>query len=180
MGGSDDADNLVALTPEEHYLAHLLLVKMYPDNRSLVYAANKMTVGSRYAKRSNKRYGWLKRRYSEVRKKDSIGSGNTQYGTMWITNGIESKKIKKIDPLPKGWKKGRLLKPKAQGPSYNAKWHNERRKSKELYRAFCDGGYDSIRDFANSDECDISHVSVSKRFKNHLNLTIKHGRKHSQ
>lgn len=33
---------------------------------------------------------------------------NSQYGTMWITNGIENRKMKKDDPIPSGWKKGRI------------------------------------------------------------------------
>jgi hypothetical protein len=39
-----------------------------------------------------------------------IGSGNSQYGSMWITNGIENKKIKKVDNIPEGWYKGRIIK----------------------------------------------------------------------
>jgi hypothetical protein len=29
---------------------------------------------------------------------------------MWITNGVESKTIKKIDLIPDGWVKGRIMK----------------------------------------------------------------------
>lgn len=63
MGGTDGTDNLVRLTPEEHYVAHQLLVKIHPENKKLVYAAWAMTHGSR---RSNKKYGWLKRKRSEA------------------------------------------------------------------------------------------------------------------
>lgn len=38
MGGSDDADNLVELTPEEHFTAHLLLMRMYPEHAGLAAA----------------------------------------------------------------------------------------------------------------------------------------------
>ena len=31
LGGTDEATNLVSLTPEEHYLCHLILVKIYPN-----------------------------------------------------------------------------------------------------------------------------------------------------
>jgi len=55
LGGSDDANNLVHLTLEEHYVAHQLLVKIFPGNRSLIYAATMMTMG----RKSNKHYGWL-------------------------------------------------------------------------------------------------------------------------
>jgi hypothetical protein len=37
-----------------------------------------------------------------------VGCKNSQYGTMWITNGQENKKIKKdVDIIPEGWYKGR-------------------------------------------------------------------------
>ena len=48
-----------------------------------------------------------KRKISEANSK-MLGSKNSQYGTMWITNGRENKKIKKeIDIIPEGWYKGR-------------------------------------------------------------------------
>lgn len=37
------------------------------------------------------------------------GKNNSQYGTMWITNGKINKKINNEKPLPKGFKKGRSL-----------------------------------------------------------------------
>jgi hypothetical protein len=41
-------------------------------------------------------------------KENQNGSKNSQYGTMWITNGQENKKIKKeVDIIPEGWYKGR-------------------------------------------------------------------------
>jgi hypothetical protein len=63
MGGDNSPENLVQLTPEEHFLAHLLLVKIHPDNRKLLFAARCMTAGQH--RKSNKLYGWLKRRISE-------------------------------------------------------------------------------------------------------------------
>jgi hypothetical protein len=37
------------------------------------------------------------------------GEKNSQFGTCWITNGIENKKIKKEELIPDGWKKGRIF-----------------------------------------------------------------------
>lgn len=68
LGGSDHYTNLVWLTPEEHYVAHLLLVKMNPGNVKLVYAALMMTAKGTGHRRSNKLYGWIKRKVSEARK----------------------------------------------------------------------------------------------------------------
>lgn len=38
LGGSNDIDNLTRLTYREHYIAHWLLVKMYPKERGINYA----------------------------------------------------------------------------------------------------------------------------------------------
>lgn len=47
----------------------------------------------------------------KMRKSKNQGSKNPQWGTMWITNGKENKKIKKdIDFMPEGWYKGRVTK----------------------------------------------------------------------
>lgn len=107
LGGGDDSNNLVRLTPEEHYTAHLLLSKIYPDNSKLIYAAHMMVTG----RASNKLYGWLRRRYAKVCSESQTGIGNTQYGTRWIHNNItrESKKISKGDALPSGWLEGRVI-----------------------------------------------------------------------
>jgi hypothetical protein len=38
------------------------------------------------------------------------GEKNSQYGSCWITNGFENKKIKRGNNIPDGWKLGRILK----------------------------------------------------------------------
>ncbi len=68
MGGTDDIENLVQLTPEEHYLAHLLLVKIHPGNIKLVTSAMYLTSSPENIPRNNKAYGWLKRKWSEYMK----------------------------------------------------------------------------------------------------------------
>jgi len=67
LDGTDDKENLIDLYPEEHYLAHLLLCKIYPGNQKLLYSAMNMTTGSMInsGKRNNKVYGWLRRQYAE-------------------------------------------------------------------------------------------------------------------
>ena len=71
MGGSDEADNLVDLTPEEHYLCHQLLVKMYPNNPSLIYAVVMMS-GSIRGTVTNKLYSWCKRRAMQPRSERTV------------------------------------------------------------------------------------------------------------
>ena len=46
----------------------------------------------------------------EKTKIHQLGKGNSQYGTMWITNEIISKKIKKGSRIPNNWRAGRVMK----------------------------------------------------------------------
>ena len=107
LGGTDDECNLVYLTPEEHYVAHQLLVKMYPDENGLVYAANMMVLNGTYHQRNNKRYGWLKRKYHLICKQ-RVGEKNGSYGRRWYHDPVtlESGKFKDNE-VPEGWVKGR-------------------------------------------------------------------------
>lgn len=67
LGGSNLKSNLIDLTPEEHYLAHQLLVKIYPENRKLVYALSACCM-SKNGIRNNKMYGWIKKINIAIRK----------------------------------------------------------------------------------------------------------------
>lgn len=75
LGGTDAHENLIQLTPEEHYIAHQLLTRIYPNNKKIIFAAHMMTVGLR-AHRKNKAYGWLRKKMSET----SSGAGNHMFG----------------------------------------------------------------------------------------------------
>jgi hypothetical protein len=69
------------------------------------------------ANKSKKGGTWLGKKHKNISKKiigekNSLhqkGMGNSQFGTMWITNGNENKKIKKEENMPIGWNKGRKL-----------------------------------------------------------------------
>ena len=58
VGGDNSKENIVPLLAEEHYIAHLLLTKIYPQSSGLVFAANMM------ANRNNKTYSWVKKRFA--------------------------------------------------------------------------------------------------------------------
>jgi len=47
---------------------------------------------------------------SQKERGNSQGVRNSQFGTCWITNGEQNKKIKKTEPIPIGWKLGRKIK----------------------------------------------------------------------
>lgn len=38
-----------------------------------------------------------------------VGESNSQFGTMWITNGVENKKVNKDSIIPNEWEKGRTI-----------------------------------------------------------------------
>jgi len=110
LGGSDDIINIVELTAREHFVAHLLLVKMYPSNMGLVKAVQMMCCYSENQNRvSNRMYGWVKARFAKAQSVSQSGAGNSQYGTFWISNLNDkvSKKVPKGSSIPVGWVKGR-------------------------------------------------------------------------
>jgi hypothetical protein len=144
LGGTDDISNLVELTPEEHYLVHQLLIRVYPDNPKLIKAAVMMIP----MRPSNKLYGWLKKRYSLVKSQEQSGPGNSQFGTKWITNGIIEKKISKEDTLPEGWLEKRLssfLKNKKK--LEQKKITNDEKISclKSLHNIYCAEGFEGVK-----------------------------------
>ena len=63
FGGSDDPTNLVALTAREHFVAHRLLAKMYP-NSGMVHAVYKMACSNL----TMQRYRVTGRVYEQLRK----------------------------------------------------------------------------------------------------------------
>lgn len=68
MGGGDEIENIAILTAEEHYVAHQLLVKIYPNNRKLLYAIQAMSMPGSSDRGSNKMYAWLRSRFNESRR----------------------------------------------------------------------------------------------------------------
>lgn len=63
LKGGNEATNIVRLTAEEHFVAHLLLTKMYPDKGRLASAVFLMSTRCNKEKvKNNKFYGELKRR----------------------------------------------------------------------------------------------------------------------
>jgi len=69
LGGSNKKENLVKLTAEEHFMAHKLLICIYPENLALIRAAALMgSVHVRLKRSNNKMFGWLRRTFAEKMK----------------------------------------------------------------------------------------------------------------
>jgi hypothetical protein len=86
LGGDDNPDNLVNLTPEEHYVAHQLLAKIHKDNHRVLFAAVMMCSN----RPSNKLYGWIRRRLSKIQSGAMAGSGNNMFNKRWVSNETET------------------------------------------------------------------------------------------
>lgn len=112
MGGTDKKSNIVKLSPEEHFFAHILLVKIYPETPGLILAVNRMCTGHT-GKRNRVMYGWLKRRFVD-HQRTMVGNKNSQFGSSWVNNGTVSKKIKAGEIIPIGWITGRVKKQKVK------------------------------------------------------------------
>lgn len=48
----------------------------------------------------------------KMSKPKNVGSKNSQYGTIWITNGSRNAKVDKDELIPEGWRVGRIVKPR--------------------------------------------------------------------
>lgn len=112
MMGSDDGDNLVALTAREHFVAHMLLVKIYPGHSGLVRAVVMMTAGEN--RMNNRVYEWIRVRFSKVQSDSQSGEKNTQFDTKWVyCDDFGPKKVPAAsipEYISRGWILGRTPK----------------------------------------------------------------------
>lgn len=89
IGGSDDPDNLVMFTAREHFIAHILLWKIYPHERGIIYAA-KMMCTRLGGKWDSKLYEQLRFDFSETQSEYLRGENHPMWGRK---HSEETKKI---------------------------------------------------------------------------------------
>lgn len=75
--------------------------KMVDKNRGESLKGNQSFLGKTHSEETKRKMS----KKAKERLKDP--TKNSQYGTIWITNGTEYKKIKKDDLIPVGWRRGR-------------------------------------------------------------------------
>ena len=113
LGDSNDPKNLIKLTPREHFVCHLLLIKMVTGKhyRKMVKALNCMinlenNNQTRYKPKSSRVYDFCRRRYASVQSESVSGEKNPMYGKKRSKDSIE----KQIKSRKKGrkpaWNKG--------------------------------------------------------------------------
>ena len=121
LGGTNDKNNMVALTAREHFICHWLLAKIYPrgsiEQYKMLSALWRMRGesnaqhGKRYI--NSRTYELLRTEYrSLVSKYMSIiqaGTRNSQYGRHWYTNAYTGLCVNSPDELDYPWIRGRNL-----------------------------------------------------------------------
>lgn len=120
LGGWDYLNDKNKFNNQTHTIEHMTMMNRfayakYPDG---TFRGKSHSAESRL-KMSEKATGqqnFLGKSHSEITKKvmSEIAkqrlldpTKNSQFGTMWITNGVSNKKIKKQEIIPFGWYKGR-------------------------------------------------------------------------
>jgi len=187
MGGIDDKENIVELTAREHFLAHLLLVKIYNNNYRLIRAVAMMCVGQKDRKTTNRLYGKTRELWKDAMSECQTGEGNSQWGTKWIHNISlkQSIKIPKNDPIPEGWEIGRIvkfnkdLKKVEKIKKKNLKKEQSRLLAYDLFKKYQAGNFKSIREFVRLGNYKYSHVSLTLMWKKYIpefKENVRHGK----
>ena len=195
LGGTDAKDNLIALTAREHFIAHLLLLKIYPHQYSLIKAVNMMCVqGTTHHRSMNRMYGWLREKFAKEMSRSQTGEKNSQFGRVWIHNVVlrESRTILKNEQIPLGWELGRVI-------NFDLYYETQERKKQqelkikqkeqkkadilskkiqkeldaeqykkyilELYTQFKHGNYYSVSHFHKSNNIKVSRMTLTNYWK---------------
>lgn len=153
QGGSDDSSNIVVLTAREHFIAHILLSKIYPRDIGLLAAAVRFKVKNKRLRRitkvNSRIYAMLKRDWH-----------NFLVNSVWVYNlkTLKRRRIWKDDPIPGGFAAG-------MGPCSKAFMTAMNNRAKKSHPIVFNGQTYSIKD-------------VSEKFgipKNVILWRIKHG-----
>lgn len=170
LNGTNDEANLVKLTYREHFVAHLLLIKIFLKDpiahRKMVFALWRMLNGKQKIKNASKEYERIRKEFvNEMKGYNSIrqkGENNSQFGKKWYTNR-DSGECKLFDFKPDDrWVAGRFL---FRGENCSLRKPVLRDKdlrlghSKELWNEYHSGNYASIRDFCRKREYDLQFVT---------------------
>lgn len=128
MGGNDLENNLVNLTPKEHFLCHMLLCEIYPDNNKLKHALFLMATGKQKPKEQHYHIGGrvyerLKTEFSQM----LTGQKHSQE-----TKNKKSKTMKQVWASKSDEEIKSIAKKRIQSRKNNGtEWHSEEWKKKQ-------------------------------------------------
>lgn len=72
VGGADAPHNIAILTGREHYIAHQLLVKMYPKHKGIAYSVVAMSMQAA----GSKPFEWLRKHHADLMRGNKLGVGH--------------------------------------------------------------------------------------------------------
>lgn len=105
-GGSDDSDNLVRLTAREHYIAHLLLAKIYNDYKMICALQMMRTMKNETTKRefkvNSRLYNSLKIRRSKMMSERMKGHPVSER-----VRRLASERMRRLNKGKTPWNKGK-------------------------------------------------------------------------
>lgn len=157
IGGSNNFDNLVILTGREHFICHLLLVKIHkntPNYYKMVKAFFMMQTESKNQHRyiTSRKYHKLRQDYSKFQSDSVIGNKNPMYGKVWCVletdvNCIQRKPFLKHS-IPDGWISTKEMKKRKKDKHKNnlsmVKKNEMESKLTEWYDLYCSVGFDKF------------------------------------
>lgn len=180
LGGSNKKINIVRLTAKEHFIAHLLLTKMYTKGSNEYFKMirsfalmcwYKSDSQDRYI--TSNEYSWLREAFSKSQSINQVGIKNSNYGKHWVFSRTlrKSKKIEKSQPIPRGFKKGRVI--NFDKLEETIKKKNKRDKNREdkiskytdWYKIYA---VNEFSKFCEITGCNTPQTGVAKLFKNHV------------
>jgi hypothetical protein len=115
IGGKDEEENLILLTPREHFLAHWLLTKIHKNHTGLVYALHMMCVGRKHKIPNSRLYQLAREKYLRIREENKdtkyIDFMKNASETVWMKKDTKNKRVDKEEVSiyeSNGWVKGRV------------------------------------------------------------------------
>lgn len=110
IGGNNSADNLVLLTPREHFICHALLIRFLSgvELTKMKWAFFRLCSSSR--KNNPRKCGYVNARlYEKFKASFQLGCNNSQYGKYWWVHSQTGQAIKSDQSPGKEWLRGRSL-----------------------------------------------------------------------
>lgn len=108
LGGSNSKENIVKLTAREHFIAHMLLVRIYPkgsmERNKMLTALKRMRYGNEQqakVKNSARLYEYHRKEFSDMMSKRLKGSKHTREHCKNISNAKLGKKRSDIETYKK-------------------------------------------------------------------------------
>ena len=189
VGGGDEPENLVSLTGREHWIAHLLLHKIY-KRKETAQACHCMAMMAEERGipkvRNSRMYQSIRESLVPVWRdngKRRVGSANGSYGTRWICNIElqENKKISKDAVIPDGWIAGRnkwkdVIRSRELLEKQTKQLAEKKQRANTIYSDFVHKGI-TLQEYAEQ-HYEYSFVSLHKLFKNYVDsYTLTQGKR---